>query len=137
MSADDERGEGFDSLLRHIKDERAFDFTGYKPASLARRVRRRMEVVGIDRYDEYLDHLQVHPDEFTHLFNTILINVTSFFRDPESWDYLREECCRRSATAGRADRSGSGAPGARPGRRPTRWPWPSRSASTSTTSGSG
>jgi two-component system CheB/CheR fusion protein len=35
-----------------------------------------------------LDHLEVHPDEFTHLFNSILINVTSFFRDPEAFEYL-------------------------------------------------
>ena len=37
--------------------------------------------VGAADYVEYLDHLQVHPDEFTALFNTILINVTGFFRE--------------------------------------------------------
>src|SRR6185312_12324794 len=40
-------------------------------------------------YAEYLDYLQVHPDEFTNLFNTILINVTGFFRDVGSWEFLR------------------------------------------------
>jgi two-component system, chemotaxis family, CheB/CheR fusion protein len=35
-------------------------------------------------------HLQVHPDEFTALFNTILINVTAFFRDADTWAALRE-----------------------------------------------
>jgi two-component system CheB/CheR fusion protein len=48
-----------------------------------------MESVGITDHEEYLDHLQTHPDEFVHLFNTILINVTSFFRDPEAWRYLQ------------------------------------------------
>jgi two-component system CheB/CheR fusion protein len=81
---------GLEAVLDHIRDERGFDFTGYKRASLARRVRRRMESVGLESYEDYLDHLQVHPDEFTQLFNTILINVTSFFRDPDAWDYVRE-----------------------------------------------
>jgi len=57
-----------------------------------RRVNRRMAQVGVrDAYLDYIDYLQVHPDEFTYLFNTILINVTAFFRDPEAWDYLRDE----------------------------------------------
>jgi two-component system CheB/CheR fusion protein len=50
-----------------------------------------MDAVGLDRYDDYLDHLLLHPDEFTQLFNTILINVTSFFRDPDAWTYLQNE----------------------------------------------
>ncbi|MFC7496118.1 MULTISPECIES: CheR family methyltransferase [unclassified Nocardioides] len=83
--------EDFEALLRYIKEQRGFDFTGYKRASLQRRVQRRMEAISVTQYDEYLDHLTVHPDEFTQLFNTILINVTGFFRDPDAWTYLREE----------------------------------------------
>jgi two-component system CheB/CheR fusion protein len=83
--------EDFEALLRHIKEQRGFDFTGYKRASLQRRVQRRMEAIGLPGYEEYLDHLLVHPDEFTQLFNTILINVTGFFRDPDAWTYLSEQ----------------------------------------------
>ncbi|GIF14997.1 CheR family methyltransferase [Actinoplanes teichomyceticus] len=79
----------FEALLFYVKESRGFDFTGYKRSSLMRRVNRRMTQVGIDDYQDYLDHLQVHPDEFTVLFNTILINVTGFFRDSDAWDYLR------------------------------------------------
>src|SRR4051812_15428507 len=50
-----------------------------------------MEAIDVEGYDEYLDYLLVHPDEFTQLFNTILINVTGFFRDPDAWTYLGEE----------------------------------------------
>jgi two-component system CheB/CheR fusion protein len=82
----------FEALLAHLKETRAFDFTGYKRSSLSRRVDRRLAQVGAADYQEYLDYLQVHPDEFTALFNTILINVTGFFRDPDDWDYLRDEC---------------------------------------------
>ena len=83
--------EHFEELLRYLKEARSFDFTGYKRSSLMRRVNRRMGEVKIEQYADYLDYLQVHPDEFTALFNTILINVTSFFRDPEAWEHLRRE----------------------------------------------
>jgi two-component system CheB/CheR fusion protein len=80
----------FESLLVYLKEERGFDFTGYKRASLERRVRRRMEALSIESYEDYRDYLLMHPDEFTGLFNTILINVTSFFRDLDAWEYLSE-----------------------------------------------
>jgi two-component system CheB/CheR fusion protein len=81
----------FEALLVHLKESRGFDFTGYKRSSLTRRVDRRMAQIGIADHQAYLDHLQVHPDEFTALFNTILINVTGFFRDAEAWEYLSTE----------------------------------------------
>ena len=46
-----------------------------------------MDAVEVSDYSDYLDYLEVHPDEFPALFNTILINVTGFFRDPPAWDY--------------------------------------------------
>jgi two-component system CheB/CheR fusion protein len=79
----------FETLLAHLRDGRGFDFTGYKRSSLVRRVDRRMAQVGIDDYAEYLDYLELHGEEFTALFNTILINVSGFFRDPEAWELLR------------------------------------------------
>jgi two-component system CheB/CheR fusion protein len=81
----------FEALLVYLKESRGFDFTGYKRSSLMRRVNRRMSQVDVGEYPDYLDFLQVHPEEFTTLFNTILINVTGFFRDAEAWDYLRGE----------------------------------------------
>jgi two-component system CheB/CheR fusion protein len=81
----------FEALLSYLKESRGFDFTGYKRSSLMRRFSRRMAQTQATDYGEYLDYLQVHPDEFTALFNTILINVTAFFRDPDAWDYLRTE----------------------------------------------
>ena len=89
----------FESLLVYLKEARGFDFTGYKRSSLIRRVNRRMTQVGAASYGDYLDHLQVHPEEFTALFNTILINVTGFFRDPDAWTYLGEEVLPRLLAA--------------------------------------
>ena len=79
----------FERLLTYLREVRGFDFTGYKRVSLMRRVRRQMGIVGVESFDQYQDYLQVHQDEFTSLFNTILINVTGFFRDPEAFETLR------------------------------------------------
>src|SRR3954447_18866656 len=81
----------FEGLLQFLKDSRGFDFTGYKRSSLMRRVDRRMQQVDMTSYADYLDYLQLHQDEFTALFNTILINVTGFFRDADAWMHLRDE----------------------------------------------
>ncbi|MBB4906854.1 CheR family methyltransferase [Actinophytocola algeriensis] len=80
-----------EELLSFIRDSRGFDFTGYKRTSLTRRIRKRMADVGISDYVDYRDLLEASAAEFGALFNTILINVTSFFRDDESWAYLRDD----------------------------------------------
>ncbi len=86
----DDGDAGLETLLEFIRDARGFDFTGYKRSSLARRIRKRMAEVGIDEWSAYRDQLEIDSDEFRMLFNTILINVTSFFRDAEAWRYLQD-----------------------------------------------
>jgi two-component system, chemotaxis family, CheB/CheR fusion protein len=90
-----ERDPQFEDLLAFIRDERGFDFTGYKRPSLRRRFSKRMESEKVPSFPEYREYLEQHPDEFVQLFNTILINVTSFFRDEVAWDYLRREVVPR------------------------------------------
>jgi two-component system, chemotaxis family, CheB/CheR fusion protein len=85
----------FEELLNYLKVARGFDFTAYKRSSLMRRVQRRMQMVHIDDFMDYLDYLEVHPEEFRSLFNIILINVTAFFRDPAAWEYVGEELIPR------------------------------------------
>jgi len=80
-----------DELLEFIKTARGFDFTGYKRSTLERRIAKRMNEVGADHYSAYIEQLELNPDEFSNLFNTILINVTGFFRDPATWEYLERE----------------------------------------------
>jgi two-component system, chemotaxis family, CheB/CheR fusion protein len=84
------RGD-LDSLLDFVHSSRGFDFTGYKRPSLTRRIDRRLAAVGAHTYDEYRSYLERHAGEYEQLFNTILINVTSFFRDPEAWEYVAGE----------------------------------------------
>lgn len=82
-------------LLDYLKRVRGFDFSGYKTSSLKRRIERRMQQIPVSGFGDYEDYLEVHPEEFTQLFNTILINVTDFFRDPPAWEYLQTEIVPR------------------------------------------
>ncbi|MDX3387223.1 PAS domain-containing protein [Streptomyces niveiscabiei] len=83
--------EALEGLLVFLRDARGFDFTGYKRSTLGRRVRKRMTDVGTRSYQDYQDLLETSAGEFGALFNTILINVTSFFRDPDAWDFLQHQ----------------------------------------------
>jgi two-component system, chemotaxis family, CheB/CheR fusion protein len=94
-STEQTSNSAFELLLDRLKRSRGFDFTGYKRSTIERRIRKRMEALGIADYGEYLDHLEVHPDEFPALFDTILINVTGFFRDPAAWEYVGQEIVPR------------------------------------------
>lgn len=86
-----EKDPEFENLLIYLRQNRGFDFTGYKRSTLMRRVLKRMQSLTIENFVDYLDYLEVYPEEFNHLFNTILINVTAFFRDSSAWEYLGEQ----------------------------------------------
>src|SRR5262245_22847895 len=105
MSTETARAQEFEELLEYLKRSRGFDFTAYKRSSLVRRVQKRMQTAQIDTYGSYCDYLEAHPQEFTQLFNTILINVTSFFRDPQMWDYLASDLIPRILEARNGDTS--------------------------------
>jgi two-component system, chemotaxis family, CheB/CheR fusion protein len=85
----------FEALLDYLQRTRGFDFSAYKRSSLQRRILKRMQEVGVQNYGDYIDFLEVHPEEFGQLFNTILINVTTFFRDERAWEYLAQEIIPR------------------------------------------
>ena len=78
-------------LVQELAEQRSVDFRGYKKNTLERRFRRRMFQLNLGTYAEYGDYIRKHPEEVNHLLNTILINVTEFFRDPPAWEILRHE----------------------------------------------
>ena len=78
-------------LLEWLAQERNLDLRGYKTGSLERRFRHRMFQVKVGSFREYLDYIRKHPGEVNDLFNTVLINVTHFFRDPQAWEVLRRD----------------------------------------------
>src|SRR5688500_1848585 len=101
----DEEAAGFRRLLDKLKSEHRFDLYDYKSASLVRRVRTRMGQVHASDFDAYARLLDKDDGEATLLLNTILINVTGFFRDPEAWAALGQHVV--SALADHAAASGS------------------------------
>ncbi|BBD65602.1 MCP methyltransferase, CheR-type with PAS/PAC sensor [Nostoc commune NIES-4072] len=68
-----EKDPEFENLLVYLRQSRGFDFTGYKRSTLMRRVCKRMQSLSVENFGDYLDYLEVDPEEFNYLFNTILI----------------------------------------------------------------
>src|SRR5438270_12901110 len=87
MSSAESSGQ-IDELLELLKRSRGFDFSGYKRASLIRRIQKRLHAVGAGSYADYMKLLEREPGEYDQLFNTVFINVTDFFRDGAPWDFL-------------------------------------------------
>ena len=80
------------ALINTLAEERGLDLRGYKHSTLERRVRKRMFQTGAPSYADYLNKIRENPArEITELLNTVLINVTEFFRDPQAWDALRND----------------------------------------------
>ena len=96
---------GFRALLETLSTAYNFDFREYKEPSLARRIRARMSVVHADDFASYGRYLEEHPEEHVPLFNSILINVTGFFRDAEAWKTIAADVIPRLVAAGGESRS--------------------------------
>ena len=64
------------------------DFTHYRHTTIRRRIQRRMIVHKIDSLPRYVKYVQQNPAEFKALYQDMLINVTSFFRNPALFDAL-------------------------------------------------
>jgi two-component system CheB/CheR fusion protein len=79
----------FGQVLNLLKRDTGVDFTYYKHSTLKRRTFRRMALLKVDTLQDYLAYLRKHPDEVSALYTDILINVTSFFRDPDVFDELQ------------------------------------------------
>ena len=84
------RGSEMDQIFRLLKQVRKVDFSDYKPATIRRRILRRMALGRVENFGDYLQMLQENPKEIEALHHDILINVTNFFRDPDAFEALKE-----------------------------------------------
>ncbi|MCA3219303.1 MAG: PAS domain-containing protein [Burkholderiales bacterium] len=84
-----------DAVLQSLMSASGINFREYKPATVIRRIERRMQVRHSRSFAEYLNYLQQEPDEVATLRRELLIPVTRFFRDPEAFDYLAKEVVPR------------------------------------------
>jgi two-component system CheB/CheR fusion protein len=78
-------------IFRSLKQVCKVDFSDYKPGTIRRRVLRRMALRHMDDLEEYSKYLQEDRNEVEALYQDILINVTSFFRDPAAFEALQEK----------------------------------------------
>jgi two-component system, chemotaxis family, CheB/CheR fusion protein len=79
----------FSQILNLLKRATGVDFTFYKHSTIRRRTFRRMALRKMETLGDYLPYLKEHPEEVSALYSDILINVTSFFRDPDVFDELK------------------------------------------------
>ncbi len=77
-----------------LKSTFGVDFTNYKQTTINRRVSRRMVLRQIETLEDYVKYLRNNPGELQNLFNDLLIDVTKFFREPETFDILKEDVFR-------------------------------------------
>jgi two-component system CheB/CheR fusion protein len=78
------------TILALLKSTAGVDFSQYKPATVNRRIQRRMVLYKVELLDDYAQHLQHNSGEVQALYEEILIHVTSFFRDSEAFQKLKE-----------------------------------------------
>lgn len=92
-AGENELEERLSEIIGLLRTKSTHDFRLYKPGTLKRRIERRMAMAGIEtsNVDLYLEFLRSDPSELDLLAKDFLINVTSFFRDPKSFNFLAEK----------------------------------------------
>ncbi len=87
--------EAMQKIVAQLRGHTGHDFSHYKPSTFTRRVHRRMQIQQVDELADYLRILRANREEVTALFRDLLITVTNFFRDRESFDSLEQEVIPR------------------------------------------
>ena len=82
---------GTSRILMQLRSGTGHDFSQYKKSTIGRRIERRMSQHNIENTGIYARYLKEHPPEVQLLFKELLINVTSFFRDPEAFIALKDD----------------------------------------------
>jgi two-component system, chemotaxis family, CheB/CheR fusion protein len=104
-----DRDEGSDvesarlAICAILRTQLGHDFSGYRSQTFLRRVARRMQVVNVTSLEAYIAKLKTSPEEVTALFRDLLIRVTSFFRDQETFEVLAAKVIPRLFEAKAAD----------------------------------
>jgi len=83
--------DGLARIFALLRESSKVDFTQYKPNTMIRRIERRMSINQMQDLNDYVQHMEHNPGEVTTLYRELLIGVTNFFRDPETFDELREK----------------------------------------------
>ncbi|MCC9599106.1 PAS domain S-box protein [Stieleria sp. JC731] len=79
---------GLDHVFHLLQTAHDIDFSSYKPGTVHRRIQRRMEMLDISDLSQYVTYLRENGNEVNDLYKDLLIGVTRFFRDTESFELL-------------------------------------------------
>ena len=82
--------ENLELVLHYLNEKRGFDFSGYRISMVERRVQQRFASIKCESYHDYLRYLKENPDEFDHLLGALTINVSRFFRDTLTFEYIAD-----------------------------------------------
>jgi len=80
---------GLHTIFQVLRRTTGVDFTHYRQTTILRRIQRRMVVHKIDKIEDYVKYVQSNPAEIKALYQDMLINVTSFFRNPQVFGALK------------------------------------------------
>ena len=100
-----EESEALQTVFRLLRTATEVDFSLYKLPTIKRRIRRRMTLKETPDLDQYAQYLQTHPSEIRDLFEDMLIPVTSFFREPETFQALQSDVFPKIAASARKSKS--------------------------------
>ena len=89
-------------FLADLHRQSGIDFGQYKPATIQRRLQRRLVATGTRSLGQYRAYLGAHPEEYERLIAAFLIKVTEFFRDIGLFNYLRDTVLPELIEHGRA-----------------------------------
>lgn len=89
MEPEEKDGGSMAQVFRLLRRATKVDFSEYKPPTIGRRIKRRMVLHRIEDLADYVTLLQRDRAEVNALYQDLLINVTSFFRNPEAFDVLK------------------------------------------------
>ena len=82
---------GIDKIFKLLSNRSGTDFSNYKPSTIYRRIDKRLESLKISSIEDYIKFIERNKDEIETLFKSILIGVTSFFRDKDAFDILEKQ----------------------------------------------
>jgi two-component system CheB/CheR fusion protein len=85
---EDPRAERYRQVMTLLRVRTGHDFSNYKPATVLRRISRRMRLHQLTDLGEYASRLQTDALEPQALMKELLISVTHFFRDPVAFAAL-------------------------------------------------
>ncbi len=89
ISSEGKISDSFQKIIILLRNQTGHDFSLYKQNTILRRIEKRMTIQQLDTVQNYIRLLQENPEEIILLFKELLIGVTNFFRDPESFVKLK------------------------------------------------